>query len=296
MAESIVDFHIRSIMCAPLVGSDGEALGVLQIDTQDPRNRFSRDDLDVLASVACQAAFAVENAQLHESVLREQAMERDLSLAHQVQRGFLPTAAPRLPDYDFFEFYEPANKLGGDYFDYVPLPGGRLGVVVADVSGKGIAASLLMARLSADTRYCLASEATPAAAVARLNRVFCDGRLGRPLRDLRAGGARSRPARNDGGQRRPPAAACSRRARGQDRRRWPRPTPQLPLGVDQRTSSTSSTRSRWTPGNMLALYTDGITEAMNDEDLLYGDERLRTQLACRRDADRPHRPADSRTT
>ena len=95
-------------------------------------------------------------------------------MAHEVQHGFLPAASPRIPQYEFFDFYEPASQLGGDYFDYVPLPGGRLAVVVADVSGKGIPASLLMARLSADARYCLASEPTPAEAVDRLNRAFCE--------------------------------------------------------------------------------------------------------------------------
>ena len=66
MSESIVDFHIRSMICAPLVASDGEALGVIQLDALDQRNRFRQDDLEMLVSVACQAAFAVENAQLHE--------------------------------------------------------------------------------------------------------------------------------------------------------------------------------------------------------------------------------------
>jgi hypothetical protein len=65
MAESIVDFQIHSMMCAPLVNSEGKVLGAIQIDTLDQRHRFTRDDLDVLASVACQAAIAVENAQLH---------------------------------------------------------------------------------------------------------------------------------------------------------------------------------------------------------------------------------------
>ena len=162
MAESIVDFHIRSMICAPLVDRDGNSLGVIQLDTLDPRNRFKKDDLDVLVSVACQAAFAVENAQLHEAAMHDQAIRRELAVAHEVQRGFLPSAAPRIPEYDFFEFYEPANQLGGDYYDYVELPGGRLAVVVADVSGKGISASLLMAKLSAETRYCLASEPSPA--------------------------------------------------------------------------------------------------------------------------------------
>ncbi len=147
---------------------------MIQLDALDQRNRFRQDDLDMLVSVACQAAFAVENAQLHEAAMRDQAMKRELAVAHEVQRGFLPSAAPRIPEYDFFEFYEPASQLGGDYYDYVELPGGRLAVVVADVSGKGISASLLMAKLSAETRYCLASEPEPAQAIGRLNRVFCD--------------------------------------------------------------------------------------------------------------------------
>ena len=165
MSESIVDFRIRSMMCAPLITGEGNALGVIQIDTLDPRNRFNREDLDVLASVACQAAFAVENAQLHETALREQAIKRELAVAHEVQRGFLPAASPNLAGYDFFEFYESANALGGDYYDYVELSGGRLAVVLGDVSGKGISASLLMAKLSAEARFCLASEPTPAAAI-----------------------------------------------------------------------------------------------------------------------------------
>ena len=88
MSDSIVDFRIRSMMCVPLITGEGNSLGVIQIDSLDSRNRFNREDLDVLASVACQAAFAVENAEMHEMALREQALKRELAVAHEVQARF----------------------------------------------------------------------------------------------------------------------------------------------------------------------------------------------------------------
>jgi phosphoserine phosphatase RsbU/P len=277
MAESIVDFHIRSMMCAPLVNRDGNSLGVIQIDTLDPRNRFRQDDLDVLVSVACQAAFAVENAQLHEAAMREQAIRRELAVAHEVQRGFLPSAAPRIPEYDFFEFYEPANQLGGDYYDYIDLPGGRLAVVVADVSGKGISASLLMAKLSAETRYCLASEPSPAQAVGRLNRAFCDS--GWEDRFVTMVLAVLDPRRHEvtvvnAGHlppllRRGPGAV---EAIGESESR-------LPLGVEREQDYAPYTFTL-APAHSLILYTDGITEAMNAKDELYGHQRLLSLLAA----------------
>ena len=182
-------------------------------------------------------------------------------------RGFLPAASPRIEDYEFFEFYEPANQLGGDYYDYIPLPGGRLAVVVADVSGKGIPASLLMARLSADARYCLASEPTPAEAVGRLNRAFCEAGWEDRFVTLVLAVLDPRAARSHPGQRRPPAAAVAPRP-GQDRGRRRGRNPFAP--GRRYDTSTPSTRCRLQPGNMLALYTDGITEAMNDDDQLYG--------------------------
>ena len=216
MGESIVDFQIRSMMCAPLIGSDGNVLGVIQIDTLDPRRRFSRDDLDVLASVACQAAFAVENAQLHEIALHEEAHAPGAGPGPRGAAGIAPGRPPQLDGYEFFDFYEPAQHLGGDYFDYVPLPGGPLAVALADVSGKGISAALLMARLSAEARYCLASLSDPAAAIERLNAVFCESRWEDRFVTMVLAVLDPRAARADAGQRRPPAAAVAAGRRGVD--------------------------------------------------------------------------------
>jgi serine phosphatase RsbU (regulator of sigma subunit)/pSer/pThr/pTyr-binding forkhead associated (FHA) protein len=276
MSESIVDYHIRSMMCAPLVNQNGESMGVIQLDTLDPSNRFRKDDLDVLVSVAVQAAFAVENAQLHEAAMQDQALRRELAMAHEVQRGFLPLAAPRIPEYDFFEFYESANQLGGDYYDYIDLPHGRLAIVVADVSGKGISASLLMAKLSAEARYCLASEPTPAQAVARLNRALCldvwDDRFVTMVLAI------LEPARHEvtilNAGHLPPLL---RRESGVVEALGEAETG-LPLGVDRDVEYSPLVISLM-PGESLVLYTDGITEAMNVRDDLYGRQRLLTLLS-----------------
>ena len=274
-SESIVDFHIRSVMCAPLITSQGDVTGVIQIDTSDQRNRFSRDDLEVLASVACQAAIAVENAELHEMAIRDQKRSRELEVAHDVLRGFLPSRSPRIQGYDFFHFYEPANELGGDYYDYIHLPGRRLAIVVADVSGKGIPASLLMARLSADVRYCLASEPSPAEAVAQLNRVFFAA--GWEDRFVTLILAVLDPLRHeltlvDAGH--PPAYL---QTAGQVIQAVDEANIRLPLGVmdDAQYLQVSHVLD---PGDQLVLYTDGISEAMNEKNELYGFQRLYEQM------------------
>ena len=100
-SQSIADLRIRSLMCAPLINSEGHALGVIQVDTTDQRQRFQKDDLDVLASIAAQAAIAVDNAQMHETALKRQSLERDLELAHKVQRGLLPRPRPAWPTITF---------------------------------------------------------------------------------------------------------------------------------------------------------------------------------------------------
>ncbi len=271
LADSIVDFHIRSMMCAPLVSGSGEALGVIQIDTLDQRSRFSREDLDVLASVACQAAVALENAQLHETAVRERVLDRDLALAHEVQRGFLPAHAPAISGYRFFSFYQSARQLGGDYYDYVVLPGDRTAVVVADVSGKGIAASLLMAKFSAETRFCLAAEPTPSQAIGRLNRIFCGS--GWEDRFITLVLCVVDPIRHEvtvvNAGHMPPLL---RRASGtveplaEDHSR-------LPLGVEAATDYPQAVVPL-DRNACISLYTDGITEAMDGQERFYGEQRL----------------------
>lgn len=170
MANSISDFRIRSIIVAPLLNSTGEPLGAIQMDTLDSKRQFEAGDLEILASIATQAGVAIENAQLHEQAVQQQRVEQDLELARKVQQAFLPAKNPDIEGYDFYSYYLPADQIGGDYYDYVPLADGQLAIVVADVVGHGVAAAMLMAKLSAETRFLLASGTCPAEAITKLNR------------------------------------------------------------------------------------------------------------------------------
>jgi sigma-B regulation protein RsbU (phosphoserine phosphatase) len=169
MSQSVVDFRIRSVMCVPLCTPEGKAFGVIQLDTQDRGKKFTQEDLKLLWGVANQAAIAMENARLHEEAVQRERIRRELELATRVQASFLPSSLPKVAGYEFYARYQPAQAVGGDYYGFIPLPQGRWAVAVGDVAGKGMAAALLMAKLSSDTRFCFLSEADPAKALAKLN-------------------------------------------------------------------------------------------------------------------------------
>lgn len=275
MSQSIADFRIRSMMCAPLVNSEGQSLGVIQLDSIESRSRFQQEDLDVLAGVASQAAIAIDNAHLHEAAIRQLQIERDLKLAHKVQQGLLPADEPKIEGYHFFDFYEPANQVGGDFYDYIPLPGGRVAVVLADVSGKGISAALVMAKLSADVRYSLVAEPSVAKAMQQINTSFIRSRW--EDRFVTFVLALVDPAQHEAtlvnAGHMPPYlryAAGKVEPLGDD-------ISGLPLGVDAAYQYESKT-VRLEPGQFVAMFTDGFSEALNANRELYGLERLRQRI------------------
>ena len=173
LSQSVVDFRIRSVMCVPLVGVNGKPFGVVQLDTQDRAKKFTQEDLKLLWGVASQAAIALDNSRLHEQTVAEErsraAMDCDLKLAQQVQFSFLPREEAAVEGYEFKAYYKAAKEVGGDYYGYIPLSDGRLGVTIGDVAGKGVAAALIMAKVSSETRYSLSTESDLETAVAKLN-------------------------------------------------------------------------------------------------------------------------------
>jgi serine phosphatase RsbU (regulator of sigma subunit) len=274
--ESIVDCNIRSVMCVPFIGLAGTVLGVLQVDSRDIRNGFSQEDLEVLAGIAGQAAKAVEQATAHDEKIAQEQFKRDLELAHRVQQGLLPSVPPEVEGYQIFDFYEPAHQVGGDYFSYVPLADGRVAVVLADVSGKGVSAALVMAALSADVRYTLAIEPDVAKAVTRLNASFM--RSGWDDRFATFVVAVLDPASHvvclvSAGH----LPTYLRLADGTVQAVGLEETG-LPLGVDP-TYVYEAAEVALPPGGTLVLYTDGISEAMDHQQVPYGFERMEKVLA-----------------
>jgi sigma-B regulation protein RsbU (phosphoserine phosphatase) len=157
----------RSELAVPIVSEAG-VIGCLNVES-DREAAFTPDDAELLQFFASAAALSIEKALLHRQVLEKQRIEDQLSVAREVQFGLLPGAPPRLTGYDVAAVNLPTHAIGGDYYDYVPLDADRIGVVVADVSGKGIPAALIMATFRAALRTEMKRQADLRAVAARLN-------------------------------------------------------------------------------------------------------------------------------
>ena len=265
-----------SILCAPLVGAAEKPAGVIYLETKDIKQAYQQEDLELLVSVATVAGQALEYAHEHQAYLRMHRRERDITMARQVQLHFLPPSAPVVPGYDFFDFYSAAAEVGGDYYGYIPLPDGRLAIAVADVSGKGVSAALLMARFCSDVRYCLATCRAARTAVEQLNKILCEASddnyfitLGLCLLDPRsnrlevasAGHVPSFLRRGDSGE----VIDMVQEAGG------------LPLGCWE-DAQFGEASFEIQPGDVIVMYTDGISEAMDSEGNVYGLAKIRDLL------------------
>ena len=169
-SESIIRSRISSIMAVPIPDPvTQKPSGVIQVDSRTSGRRFSNADLDLLFTIANQLAMHHELVRFQE-VQREEALRsKEMELAKQVQKGFLPTSLPEVDGYEFFHIYKPMDVIGGDFYDYIPLPDGRQAVLVADVSGHGISGALVTAKLSSEARFFLLSEPSLPKVMAKIN-------------------------------------------------------------------------------------------------------------------------------
>jgi serine phosphatase RsbU (regulator of sigma subunit) len=266
----------RSVMCVPLATSDGRAFGAIELETRDRSERFTAAELHLLTIIANLASVSVERVQLHEKAQAQAVTQSQINLAREVQRGFLPRELPAVAGYEFYSHYSPALTVGGDFYDFVPLPGGRMGIVLGDVAGKGVPAALLVAKLSSEVRFSLLSEPDPARAVILLNR-----QMGEALQDLFVTmvvmvldpSAHRMTVVNAG-------HTSPKVYRGADRTLSEviglDPTG-VPLGVDRKYKY-GAVVVALEPGDTVTAYTDGVTDAMSPAGKTFGSRALEKHL------------------
>jgi phosphoserine phosphatase RsbU/P len=171
--KSVVGLNLRSIMCVPF-RIRGEVYGTVYLDAEHV-GAFSERDVELLGAFSDQAALAINNAQLLKADRQRERMDQELRIANQIQRKLLPRKIPQLPGIEIHGSMHPAKEVGGDYYDVVPSPDGKsLFLCMGDVSGKGVPAGLVMASCRSALRTLAERVRSTKEIVLSLNRLLCD--------------------------------------------------------------------------------------------------------------------------
>lgn len=274
--KSIFDAHQTATttsgtsMFAPMVATD-DVFGVIYV-AMSPRSRtkFTLSDLELLDGVAVPAAITLQNTRMHEESLLRERLNRDLELAAQMQKSFLPREVPSVEGVEFLATYQAAYTVGGDFYDVFWVGPHHLAVFIGDIAGKGIAAALLMARITGELRVAALAHVEPVPVLTVMNRSVID--RGQPevfftaiyfTLDVRTGEVRLAAA----GQ--PPPYVCHADGTVDVITDGGNPA----VGMLEDTQFTA-TRLFLREGDSLVLYTDGVVEAATVDGALYGDDRL----------------------
>jgi len=276
-SQSIIAQMIQSAMCAPMIGLDDAPFGVISLDSRDPNNRFSDDDLQLLVAVANQASQVCENTRLLTSHLAKLKQDEVMKFSAVVQRALIPETLPQQPGYKFYGTYDAAQLVGGDYFDCFAMPNGKICVSFGDVSGKGFPAALITSRLSGVVRSTMNSTGDLGLAMCQINSLMCSNMVeGRyvtyilgvidPVNHLfQFANAGHMPPEVRTPEGRLYNAGIEMSG--------------FPLGIDTNCKY-ETTSFDLTPGTMVLLRTDGVDDAMSADGDFYGNERWRAILAA----------------
>jgi sigma-B regulation protein RsbU (phosphoserine phosphatase) len=242
-------------------------VGVLRLYTQQEQP-FSQSQIDVLKAVAAQSAAAIENARLLADTAEAEALEKQVMMARDVQQRMMPHSPPAIAGIEFASIYVPCFELGGDFYDFIPLPDNNLGLAVADVSGKGVPASLIMASVRSSLRAHVDFIYYLYEVLQRINTMlFRDTRTGEFV-TLFYGVLNTTTRRftycNAG---HPPGLLL------RDGKLLELGSDNMVLGVDPAERYTQSVIDLQS-NDVLLLYTDGLPDAMNFQQQSYGRERL----------------------
>lgn len=271
-AESISNLAIRSMMCVPMLDKEGEPIGVMNIDTQNPLSQFRPEDLEILMTVAGQASLTYDNARLMKTWLEKQKQDGEMAIAMNVQRALLPESFPKQDGYTFYASYDTAQAVGGDYYDAFRLTDDLICLSFGDVAGKGVPGALIMSRIASCVQNVMPFIHDPEDAIVKINDHMCanmvEGRFvtyilivldvkNHKMRMVNAGHMSPFIRKPDGS-----VEEFDEELTG------------LPVGVMEGYPYDVTERDI-NPGEMFVLFTDGVDEAMNPEGELYTLERMR---------------------
>jgi phosphoserine phosphatase RsbU/P len=271
--QSVMALKLRSIMCAPLLFK-GRMTGLVYVDNRMQAGIFQSADLELLQAVANTAAVAIENARLHEQALVQARLERELEVAKQVQASLIPQLAPAVAGFELGALWRSAYEVAGDFYDFVPRPDGEMGVVIGDVTDKGVAAAFFMVLSRTTLRASLASRAEAGGCLQQANRLLCSDAASGMFVTLFYVGLQPGSCRLvcvNAGHNPPLLLRCGEA----NAIRFPRPS--LPLGIAEE-AEYPSVVIEVEPGDVLLLYTDGVVDAENRQGDPFGVDRLRSAL------------------
>jgi sigma-B regulation protein RsbU (phosphoserine phosphatase) len=266
--QSIVMMGLRSILCVPIMVKD-QLIGLVYVDNRLQAGLFNDDHLALLTAFASQAGVAIENARLYRVAVEKGRMEKELQMAHDIQRGLLPRELPTIPGYEIAADWKSAREVAGDFYDCFELGNDKLGVVIADVSDKGAPAAIFMAVARSLIRGNALSAPTPEDVLRQTNRIILsDTQSGMFVTTyyaiLERGG---KITGVNAGHNRP----LLYRTRQHTHESLPRGG--RPLGWFE-DLPVQPVVYQLEPGDVIVFYTDGLTEAENIHAEPYGDERL----------------------
>jgi sigma-B regulation protein RsbU (phosphoserine phosphatase) len=284
-AQVLIKENIYTII--PMV-IKSKVIGLLLFGLKPSGSQFSGKDIELLSASANQCAIAIENARLYESEAEKHKIERDLDLARKIQQGLLPKSIPEMNGLDICGQMVPAQQVGGDYFDLIPiseLPAGQAGnklyVIVGDVSGKGLSASLYMTKLQTMMRLACKTERPPKEILIEINKSLYESiernwfitltlalfdTEKKTVKFCRAGHMPMLAAKN--------GTVNSYKTQG------------LGLGLEYGLIFERTLIEEELPlseGEVYAFFSDGITEAMNEKNEMFGEDKLTELLRNRND-------------
>ncbi|HEX3049920.1 MAG TPA: GAF domain-containing SpoIIE family protein phosphatase [Aggregatilineaceae bacterium] len=266
--QSIMLLGLRSILCVPIMIKE-MLIGLVYVDNRLQAGLFNAEHLALLTAFASQSGVAIENARLYKVAVEKGRMEKELQMAHDIQRGLLPRVLPTIPGYEIAADWKSAREVAGDFYDCFNLPDNRLGVVIADVSDKGAPAAIFMAVARSLIRGNALTASTPEAMLKQTNQVI--------LSDTQSGmfvtvyytivHADGKIIGVNAGHNLPLLYHTK-----QQRHEF-LPRGGYPLGWFE-DLPVAAVEYHLEPGDVLVYYTDGLIEAENLSAEPYGEERL----------------------